>query len=148
MKYSQVLRAISILILGLALSQQSFAKSKVYTWTDAKGVVHYGERPPKDTKAAVVKTRTGHSEPTPAQAAAAQAAPQTNASIEETAAARREQSLKDPARCSQARENLAVLNSVARIRTEDAAGNTVFMTESDKTTQRNTTQLIIDQACE
>jgi hypothetical protein len=146
MKCSRVLGVIGALTLGLALSHQGFAnaKEKVYTWTDVKGVVHYGERPPKNVKATLVSTRTGHSDPTPEQVAAAQpksnAAPATNRP--------EEQYLKDPERCAKARENLAVLNSVARIRTQNAEGVTVFLTEEEKATQRTTTQLIIDQACD
>ena len=139
MKY---LRIIGFCLMGVLLSQSVLAE-KVYTWTDSKGVVHFGERPPKDVKATLVRTRTGHSDPTPEQAAAAQ--PKTAA---ETAAANQQASLKDPARCAQAKENLAILNSVARIKTTNAEGVAVFLTEEDKAKQRETTQLIINQACE
>lgn len=143
MKFSHIVRLTGIALLGLMLSQQGFAKEKVYTWTDSKGTVHFGERPPKDVKATLVKTRTGHSDPTPAQTAAAQpkaAAP--------TTAANQQTSLKDPVRCAQAKENLAMLNSVARIKTQNADGTTVFLTEDDKVKQREISQQIIDQACE
>ncbi len=142
MKCSRVLGVISALILGLAISQSGFAKEKVYTWTDAKGVVHYGERPPKNVKATLVKTRTGHSDPTPAQTAA------TKAKAEAAATENNQQSLKNPERCARAKENLAMLNSVARIKTTNADGVDVVLTEEDKTKQREITQQIIDQACE
>lgn len=142
MKCSRVLGVISAVILGLAISQSGFAKGKVYTWTDGKGVVHYGERPPKNVKATLVKTRTGHSDPTPAQTAA------TQAKTDAAAAENNQQSLKDPERCARARENLAMLNSVARIRTTNADGIAVFLTEEDKIKQREIAQQIIDQACE
>lgn len=129
--------------MSLALSPSVLA-DKVYTWTDAKGTVHYGERPPKNVKATLVKTRTGHSDPTPAQAAAAQA----NTNTATTAATNNQQSLKDPERCARARENLTMLNSVARIRTTNADGVAVYLTEEDKTKQREIAQQIIDQACE
>ncbi len=143
MKFSHILRLTGIALVSLMLSQQGFAKEKVYTWTDSKGTVHYGERPPKDAKATLVKTRTGHSEPTPAQTAAAQPMP----AAEETTATN-QQSLKDPVRCTQAKENLAILNSVARIKTTQADGTSVYLTEEDKTKQREVAQLIINQACE
>lgn len=139
MKY---LRLLGFLLMGVLISQTVLA-DKVYTWTDTKGVVHFGERPPKNVKATLVKTRTGHSDPTPAQTAAAQ--PKTAA---ETAAANQEASLKDPERCAKAKENLAILNSVARIKTMNADGVAVYLTEEDKAKQRETSQQIIDQACE
>jgi len=139
MKY---LRIIGFCLMGILLSQSVLAE-KVYTWTDSKGVVHFGERPPKDVKATLVRTRTGHSDPTPAQTAAAQPKPAT-----QTALATAQTSLKDPERCTKAKENLAILNSVARIKTTNAEGVVVFLTEEDKVKQRETSQQIIDQACE
>jgi len=136
------LRLIGLLLMSISISQTALAE-KVYTWTDAKGVVHFGERPPKDVKATLVKTRTGHSDPTPAQTAAAQPKPAA-----ETAAAKQQASLKDPERCAQAKENLTILNSVARIKTTNADGVAVYLTEEDKAKQRETTQLVVDQACE
>lgn len=143
MKFSHIVRLTGIALMSLMLSQPGVAKEKVYTWIDSKGTVHFGERPPKDVKATLVKTRTGHSDPTPAQTAAAQ--PKTS---EETAADNRKALLKDPERCAKARENLAALNSVARIRTVNAEGVTVYLTEEDKIKQRDVSQQIIDQACE
>lgn len=140
MKY---LHIAGFLLMSLALSPSVLA-DKVYTWTDAKGTVHFGERPPKNVKATLVKTRTGHSDPTPEQAAAAQA----NSNTAATTAANDQQSLKDPERCTRARENLTILNSVARIKTTNAEGVAVFLTEEDKTKQREIAQQIIDQACE
>lgn len=123
---------------------QSAVADKVYTWTDSKGGVHFGERPPKNVKATLVKTRTGHSDPTPVQTAAAGAP----ASAERSAIVDQPVSLKDPERCKQARDNLAILNSVARIKTTNAEGISVYLTEEDKVKQRESTQLIINQACE
>lgn len=144
MKFSHIVKLAGIALVGVMLSQQGFAKEKVYTWTDSKGTVHYGERPPKDVKATLVKTRTGHSDPTPEQVAAAQPKPAA-----ETAATNHQQtSLKDPERCAKAKENLAILNSVARIKTTNADGVAVYLTEDDKAKQREVSQQIIDQACE
>ena len=143
MKFSYIVKLAGIALIGAALSQPGFAKDKVYTWTDAKGTVHFGERPPKDVKATLVKTRTGHSDPTPEQAAAAQPKPAAN-----NVSAQQQAALKDPERCAAARENLTLLNSAARIRTRNADGVTVFLTEEDKVQQREIAQQIIDQACE
>jgi hypothetical protein len=138
------LRIIGFCLLGLLASQNVLA-AKVYTWTDNKGVVHFGERPPKDVKATLVKARTGHSDPTPAPAAPA---PTTGTITQAEAANNVRASLKDPTRCAQARENLSILNSVARIKTQDASGNSVYMTEDDKAKQREAMQAVANQACE
>lgn len=143
MKFSYIAKLAGIAFISAALNQPSFAKDKVYTWTDAKGTVHFGERPPKNMKATLVKTRTGHSDPTPAQLAAAQ-----HKTAVDSAAVNQPASLKDPERCARARENLTMLNSVARIKIQNADGVTVFLTEEDKVQQREISQRIIDQACE
>lgn len=132
------LQIIGCLLFSLIASQSVLAE-KVYTWTDSKGVVHFGERPPQNVKATLIKTRTGHSDPTPAPAvtppsAATPAAPAS--------------STKDPERCAKAQNNLNVLNSVARIKTVNADGITVYLTEEDKAEQRVIAQQMIDEACE
>ena len=131
---------IGCLLLSLVASQCVLA-AKVYTWTDSKGVVHFGERPPKNVKATLVKTRTGHSDPTPA------ATPPANANTTATTATQ-PTSFKDPERCAKARNNLNVLNSVARIKTVNEDGITVYLTEEDKAQQRIIAQQMIDEACE
>lgn len=147
MKFSLIVKLAGIALIGAALSQPGFAKGKVYTWTDAKGTVHYGERPPKDVKATLVKTRTGHSDPTPAQLAAAQPKPAPAPPAEDPRAAQAA-ALKDPKRCAVAKENLVLLNTVARLRMPNADGVLAPMTEEDKVQQRIATQKVIDQTCE
>lgn len=149
MKFSYIVRFAGIALIGVTLSQQGFAKDKVYTWTDSKGVIHYGERPPKDAKATLVQTRTGHSDPTPAQIAAAQPKPApAPAPAPEDPRVAQAAALKDPARCAVAKENLAMLNTVARLRMPNADGVMAPMTEEDKKQQRIMTQKVIDQTCE
>lgn len=141
------LRIIGFCLLSI-LASQSVLAGKVYTWTDGKGVVHFGERPPKDVRATLVKTRSGHSDPTPAPATPTPPIPTTASPTEAEAANNVRAALKDPTRCAQARENLAILNSVARIKTADANGNSVYMTEDDKAKQREAMQTVANQACE
>lgn len=143
MKFSSVLMASSVLLAAITLSNISIAKEgKVYTWTDSKGVVHYGEHPPKDVQAKLVKTRIGHSDPTPAQTTAGtqQATPPAQAAGDEGFT-------KDPERCSKARQNLDIIDSGAPIRMRNEKGETVILDEAEKAKQRNTYQLIANQAC-
>ncbi|MDR7091122.1 DUF4124 domain-containing protein [Cellvibrio fibrivorans] len=147
MKFSHIVKLAGIALVGVMLSQQGFAKEKVYTWTDSKGTVHYGERPPKDVKATLVQTRTGHSDPTPAQIAASQPKAEPTPPAEDPRAVQAA-ALKNPKRCAAAKENLNILNTVARIRTTNEQGIVVPLTEEDKVQQRIATQKVIDQTCE
>lgn len=141
MKY---LRLIGCCVAALAISQGAMA-AKVYTWKDQNGVVHYGERPPKDVQAKLINARTGHSDPTPAQIAAALPAPESQPAVQ---ADQQAQSFKDPDRCKIARENLEMLNTVALIKMPNADGVMAPLTEEGKSQQRLATQRVIDQACE
>lgn len=141
MKQKLLISVIGALALALSASSTFAAKDKVFTWTDEKGVVHYGERPPKDSQARLIKTRTGHSEPTPTQETTA---PNTSGT---TTTANPTKDI-DPVRCETARKNLELLNTVARIRVTGDDGNMRNLTEEDKAAQRITMQEIIDQACE
>lgn len=146
MTFSRVSSLLVVLALGLALSHPSQAKGeKVYTWKDEQGVVHYGEHPPKDTQAKLIHTRTGHSEPTPIATPASTTAASNN---QAAAAQPAPEYVKDPQRCAAAKANLALLNSVARIKTKNAEGVSVYLTEEDKTKQREAMQLAIKQSCD
>jgi hypothetical protein len=141
MKFSRVLMISGILLAGISLACVA-KEGKVYTWTDSKGVIHYGEHPPKDVQAKLVKTRTGHSDPTPAQVAASKAQPIQDSQPQQTG------KFPDPDRCAKATANLNMLNTVARIKMKNEAGEEVFLTEQDKAKQRKDMELIIQQACE
>ncbi len=139
MKFSHVLMISGILLASISLTCAAKG-GKVYTWTDSKGVIHYGEHPPKDVQAKLVKTRTGHSEPTPAPTANTPATPQP-------AATAGTGSLKDPDRCTKAQENLDILNSGAPIKMKNEKGESILMSEEEKDKQKNLFQLIVNQAC-
>ena len=128
------------LLATSALAADS-TKAKVYTWTDDKGVIHYGERPPKDANAKLVKTRTGHSEPVP-QA--------TSPKKEEPAAETQQQMQRviDPERCELARKNLRTLDGHARIKIPDEQGNLRYLTEQEKADKREEMEQIVQDSCE
>ncbi len=141
MKFSRVLMISGILLASISLTCAAKG-GKVYTWTDSKGVIHYGEHPPKDVQAKLIKTRTGHSEPTPMPSTNTQATPQPGVPATTDTA-----SLKDPDRCSKAQENLDILNSGAPIKMKNEKGESVIMSEEEKDKQKNIFQLIANQAC-
>lgn len=125
--------------LLICLSQGSFA-AKVYTWTDENGVTHYGEHPPKGVNAKKINARTGHSEPTPAPAAAT---PESTAE-----AAQEAPNYKDPERCDAARKNLDTLTSGARIRIPDENGNMRYLADDEREAKVAETEKIIEESCE
>lgn len=141
MKHKLLISIIGLWVATLAAGNALAAKDNVFTWTDDKGVVHYGERPPKDSQARQIKTRTGHSDPTPA--APRTPTPATTAPQDSVAA-----SLKDPERCATAQKNLELLNTAARIKITGDDGIQRLLTEDEKEAQRNTMQAIINQACD
>ncbi len=57
--------------LLLSITSSSAIANEVYTWTDANGVVHYGDRPPDGQKAQVINVREtpGDRQPDPASEA-------------------------------------------------------------------------------
>lgn len=140
MKFSRVLMISGILLASISLTCAAKG-GKVYTWTDSKGVIHYGEHPPKDVQAKLIKTRTGHSDPTPVAPVTTNEQPTTPQTNIES------KSLKDPDRCAKAKENLDILNSGAPIKTRNEKGDTVLMSEEEKEKQKNIFQLVVKQAC-
>lgn len=137
------LAIIGFLFAGLVISHPALSSGKVYTWTDAQGGVHYGERPPKDTKAKLVRTRTGHSDPAPEAAPAA--TPQDSAAQQPQPTVGVE---KNADQCASARQNLTTLKGYARVKIADANGETRYLSEEEKQQKMDETQKVIDQVCE
>lgn len=142
MKYTRIIGFISICALAIMVSQVHAAPSKVYTWKDAKGVVHYGERPPANSQARLVKTSNRRNTETPAPVTPATA---TTAAATATTAA---PSLKDAVRCETAKKNLELLNTVALVKITGSDGIARTLTEEEKVTQRTTMQEVMKQSCE
>jgi Domain of unknown function (DUF4124) len=139
---------IGFLFSSLIASQPTLSSSKVYTWTDAEGLVHYGERPPKDTKATTIRTRTGHSEHTPQPTVSPAANPSTGNTENAAQPQQANDSLKNPERCESARQNLTTLTNSSRVRVSGENGELRYLTDEEKQQKMTETQTIIDQACE
>ena len=135
-------QAISLcfLIVSLGLSHSALS-AKVYTWTDDKGVTHYGERAPKDVKAKVINARTGYSESVPS--------PETTKSQEKAAAPAAETLVQqNPERCAAAKKNMDALNSYSRIKVKNEKGEMRYLTEEEKATKQAEMQQIANESCE
>jgi hypothetical protein len=132
-------------ILGCCLMVtlcQGVAAAKVYTWTDEKGVTHYGEHPPQGATAKKINARTGHSEPTPTET------PATPEKSPTPSAEQAPQSTKDPERCEIAKKNLETLKSNARVRVPDGNGNTRFLLDEERQSKVDETEKVIEESCE
>jgi Domain of unknown function (DUF4124) len=140
----KVLSIVYVCLLSLTISSSLLAqKAKIFTWTDEQGNVHYGEHPPKNTKATRVNPRVGHSEPVPvASTASTSSEKSTNETVQQPAV--RE---KNKENCEIARKNLKMLNSGVRMKIAGDDGVQRFMTEDDKAKQRDAMQAIVEQDC-
>lgn len=139
------------LALGLSCllaTSQGFAANagKVYKWTDAKGQIHYAQRPPVGKQAELIKPQIGHSDPvtyaTPASAEKANAE-QTPKKASTT------QAVKDfdAERCNLARQNVDALNSTARIRVKGEDGNYNFLSPEGRAEKMAEFNRIIQESC-
>jgi len=135
------------LLANLVCSQSAFSSNKVYTWTDEEGTIHYGERPPKDTKATVIRTRTGKGDPSPQVESTPAPTPAQTTSTAEPQQAETE-SLKNPERCEAARKNLETLKTSTRIRIADADGAMRYLNEDELEQKKADMEKTIEQACE
>lgn len=135
------LRLLSCCLLCV-LSSSAFA-TKVYTWKDDKGVTHYGERPPINGDARMVKTRAGYTTDTEStsSAASSSAAPLQLASQE---LARQ----VDKERCEAARYNLQLLSQGSRIRVPDESGQVRFLGDDERNQKVADMEKIIRDSCE
>lgn len=127
--------------LLVALCQSAFA-AKVYTWTDEKGVTHYGEHPPQGATAKKINARTGHSEPVPI------APSETSGTDQADAQQPQQQQLKDPEHCEIARKNLETLDSNAPIKVPGENGNLRLITTQERTAKYTEMRRIVAENCE
>jgi len=130
------------LICLLTASIVTAAPEKVYKWTDSKGVTHYGQRPPANTKTEVIKPQTGHSDPV-TYAPAPGATPVADKKTENN-----EKPLLDPERCSQARKNLETLKTYARIKMKGDDGEYRYLTPDEQKQKLDEAAKAAEESCE
>ncbi len=143
--------------LLLSIASANTIATEVYTWTDANGVVHYGDKPPDGQKAQIINIRETHgpgtteATPTPGEAQpdpASDALMMNDAHEQETspsqsaAEARREKIAKNREErrekqaemdrtCATHRERLASIEPHRRVFYRDESGENVRM-DDDK----------------
>ena len=142
--------------LMLSLAGSNAIATEVFTWTDANGVVHYGDKPPDGQKAQIINVRetpgTTEADPTPgeAQPDPASDAPIMNATNEQetspprsAADAKREQIATNRKKrremqaevdrmCAKHRGRLASIEPTRRVFYIDESGENVRMDDDER----------------
>src|SRR5690606_6780593 len=136
------LSGITALLLAGALITSPAIASKVYKWVDENGVTNFGEHPPKNATAQVIKPNTGHSEPVNYDTPAPEQ-PAEQAQVQEQPQA----SLKNPERCEIAQRNLKTLQNFGRVRVPNEDGSFHYLTEEEQQERLKETQQAVDESC-
>ena len=136
------------LLLFAALAAN--AGQNVYRWTDAKGnQVNSDRPPPQGVKYEVISTNSSMVRPVDADEGAVPRTVKPSASNDfepvDTSAPKIE---KNPEFCKRAQDNLATLNSKARIKMRDDQGEIRYLSEEDKETERTKALETIKLNCE
>jgi hypothetical protein len=142
------------LAIFLALAFSGVALAQTYKWTDQNGRVQYGDTPPGDASNVTrLRTATGSAAPTPPAAPegkkdaagkdklpltpeqAFQKRQQERAEADQKAAQERAQAEQNRVNCEQARASVRQLESGQRVSTINAAGERVFLDDSQRADQ-------------
>ena len=148
---------LGALLATLVFSGAIHAADKFYKWTDAAGVVHYGENPPDPAKATRVNVRVG-SATQDAEAEQEKAAVNAGSRVE----AAKEDALDEAERaniaqenasiveenCKIYRQNLSALQNSSRIRERDGKGEYRYLSEEEKSARIETAEKYIKENCQ
>jgi hypothetical protein len=141
----------AIFAVGLVLcSAPSQADDVYYRWLDAQGdPVHSDRPPPAGTPYEVVSSKTARSRRVGGdQGSSAEGSAATPIEGRVNTYLTQKPIPKDPARCQQARDNLATLETGMRIRMQDANGDFYFISDEEREIQKANAQANIDAYCE
>lgn len=138
-------------LLCLALSNMATSAGKDhYRWIDERGDPVHSDRPPPkgmdyeviSTGSSLVREVDGESGAVPAEVQ-----PRVGNEFDQVDTAKKGVE-KNTEYCQRARDNLATLNSAARIRLRDDQGNYRYIDEEEKAEQRKSAQDMISAHCE
>lgn len=140
------------LAIFLALAFSGVALAQTYKWTDQNGRVQYGDTPPGDASNVTRLKVPSGSAPTPPAAVegkkdaagkdkpvtpeqAFQKRQQERAEADQKAAQERAQAEQNRVNCEQARASVRQLESGQRVSTMNAAGERIFLDDSQRADQ-------------
>lgn len=129
------------------LSCTSAMAAKVYKWTDEKGITHFSEHPPLNTKTTVVKPQIALGEYSEASSEAASSSGATSSKAA-TAAAERAAALKDPQRCQDARSNLETLKTYTHIKVKEDNGEYRYITPDEQAQKIKEAAKAAEESCQ
>lgn len=121
--------------------------AKVYKWTDEKGITHFSEHPPLNTKTTLVKPQISMGESESSSEAASSTATSSKASNTAAAAAERAAALKDPQRCEDARRNLETLKTYTHIKIKEENGEYRYLTPDEQAQKAQEASKAAEESC-
>jgi len=146
-------RRILMLALIMCTTPGLAAGASVYKWTDENGVTHFGDRQPTGSKAEQVDVRSGNRSPTGERQSPQERLneleqnQQNEAQEREETAAEEARRKQREANCATARSNLDVINSNARIRTEDEDGELRYLSPEEIDERRQEFEKVVEENC-
>jgi hypothetical protein len=140
--------ALAAALLGSATI--STAEEVYYRWINERGFPMLSDRPPpKGIDYEVISTGSSFKRPVDASEGAVPAEVEPSPGNEFTKVETQESAVKkNPEFCARAKENLATLNSSARIRMRNEAGEIAYIDEEEKERQRKRAQDTIKIHCD
>lgn len=144
---------LAALALAAALASTPALAAKVYSWVDAQGKTHFGDKPPKDAQARQVKVSDTTSsdaddelkrlEERRAAAAAERAREKGDEKAPDVGSADDRERMQKL--CEQHRKNLDALKSGKRVQTKDEKGNPRYLTDQEMQERTAFTQGEVDR---
>lgn len=140
-----------MLTLLMAVAPGMAISASVYKWTDTNGITHFGDRQPVGANSETVNVRsgtsTGNDRPTAQQRLGElQKQQQKDAEKKQETAVQTARRKQREANCETARSNLTVIESNARIRTEEN-GEMRYLTPDEIAEQRNKLEDVAAENC-
>ena len=141
---------VAALVLLTLSAWPAGASGTYYRWIDASGTPVNSDRPPPaGTEYEVVSATTNrmHVDAAEGSTAAPEVENGTNNKIDAAQAPAQPRYKKDPEACANARENLEVLKTHARIRLADGNGNYRYIGQAEKEAELAKAEAIIAKNC-
>jgi hypothetical protein len=132
----------------------SLADATIYKWQDANGEVHYGQTPPTDADATLIKPHVAPSSSAAQEQNDVKQLEKKFQTEQEKQLAAQEKAKKDAENekaraqnCEEAKTHLAYLEPRVRVRMQDASGQVIQLTEAQRNDEVKKTQEAVEKYC-
>lgn len=140
---------LRLILLFVTLLPLTATGGTAYKWTDADGVVHYGDKKPDDATSTPIKIKNSKDYSLPSQTKNTDDKTTPEGTNKEKPT--EQQAADDKVRkaaCDGARENLATMKTYARIRIKDAeTGELRYLTPEEKSQKEAESNKFIQENC-